>query len=132
MKLLRRFHNSSIRTKYLIAVAALVGILSLCGVYVYKQTANTLYQSYIDGAKADFSNTYNELERFEERLNHLATLLQSDTNLVSLLSGTEDCISTPARTCCPGFTPCWTARTTISAACTWAPPWTLRTAVPGC
>ena len=90
MKLLLRFRNSSIRTKYLTAVAALVALLSLCGVYIYQQTARTLYQSCVDGAKADFINTYNEMERFEERLNHLATLLQNDTNLINLLSGTQD------------------------------------------
>ena len=87
---LRRFSNASLRTKYLIAVATLVVILSLCGLYVYRQTSRTLYETCVDSAKADFINTYQEMERFEDRLNHLATLLQSDTNLVNLLSGTQD------------------------------------------
>ena len=89
-RILQRFSNASIRTKYLVAVATLVVILSLCGLYVYRQTARTLYQNCVDSAKSDFINTYQEMERFEDRLNHLATLLQSDTNLVNLLSGTQD------------------------------------------
>ena len=90
LRILTRFRNSSIRTKYLLAVAALVAVLSLCGVYLHLQSSRTLYQSYMEGAEADFHNAYEEMERFEERLNHLATLLQSDTNIVNLLSGAQN------------------------------------------
>lgn len=85
-----RFRNSSIRTKYLWAVASLVTVLTLCGMYLHYHTSKTLYKSYIDNAEAEFQSAYEEMERFEERLNHLATLLQSDTNIVNLLSGSQN------------------------------------------
>lgn len=87
---LTRFRNSSIRTKYLLAVTALVSVLTLCGVYLHMQSSRTLYHSCIDNAKANFHSAYDEIERFEERLNHLATLLQSDTTIVNLLSGSQN------------------------------------------
>lgn len=89
LSLLKRYRNSSIRTKYLLAVAALVMVLTMCGVYLHRQSSRTMYQSYLENAKADFHSAYDEIERFEERLNHLATLLQSDTTIVNLLSGAQ-------------------------------------------
>ena len=52
-----RFRNSSIRTKYLWAVASLVTVLTLCGMHLHYHTSRTLYKSYIDNAEADSNKT---------------------------------------------------------------------------
>ena len=89
MSLSIRFRNASIRTKYLLAVSALLLCLFLCGLYVFMELYHASYSSAVGRARDSFEESYEELTRFEDRLNHLATLLQCDSDVIRMLSGTQ-------------------------------------------
>lgn len=89
MSLSVRFRNASIRTKYLLAVSALLLCLFLCGLYVFMELYHASYSSAVGRARDSFEESYEELTRFEDRLNHLATLLQCDSDVIRMLSGTQ-------------------------------------------
>lgn len=89
MSLLSRFRNASIRTKYLLAVGMLLLCLFLCGLYAVTGLYRASYAGAIGSAEDSLERSYEELTRFEERLNHLATLLQCDSATIRMLSGTQ-------------------------------------------
>ena len=79
MSLSVRCRNASIRTKYLLAASTLL----LCLLY------HASYSSAIGRNGDSFEESCGELTRFEDRLNHLATLLQCDSDAIRRLSGTR-------------------------------------------
>ncbi|MGN0746656.1 MAG: sensor histidine kinase [Aristaeellaceae bacterium] len=87
--LLTRFRNSSIRTKYLLAVAVLIVTVSVCCLYIFSHTFSNTYATMEANARTDFQTRFAELERFEDRLNHLATLFQSDSTIIGMLAGSQ-------------------------------------------
>lgn len=89
MTLRTRFRNLSIRTKYLLAVSLLLLFLFLCGVYVFVELYHESYANAVKRARESFQESYDELTRFEDRLNHLATLLQCDSAMMQMLSGSS-------------------------------------------
>lgn len=87
--ILARFRNSSIRIKYLLAVAVLVLTMSMCCLYIFFHTFSNTYATIEATTRSEFQSRFSELERFEDRLNHLATLFQSDSTIIGMLAGSQ-------------------------------------------
>lgn len=81
----QRFLDASIRTKYLLTALLLLLMLIACGAYVCVTGYNIAYREYITTAENDFTQVYNALNRFEKRMQHLATLFQQNEQANELL-----------------------------------------------
>lgn len=81
----QRFLDASMRTKYLLSALLLLIMLVACGAYVCVTGYNIAYREYIAAAENDFTQVYNSLNRFEKRMQHLATLFQQNEQANELL-----------------------------------------------
>lgn len=64
MSILARFRNSSIRIKYLLAVAVLVLTISVCCLYIFFHTFSITYATIEATTHSEFQSRFSELERF--------------------------------------------------------------------
>ncbi len=81
----QRFLDASMRTKYMLSALLLLIMLVACGAYVCVTGYNISYRETITAAENDFTQVYNSLNRFEKRMQHLATLFQQNEQANELL-----------------------------------------------
>ena len=75
----------SIRTKYLLAMAVLLLAIFLSGSFIFLKSYQYAYQEQMNSAMNDMMNGYEEISRFEKRMQHLGLMLQSNEKAVELL-----------------------------------------------
>ncbi|MGN0801184.1 MAG: sensor histidine kinase [Candidatus Faecivicinus sp.] len=82
----RHFLDRSIRTQYVAAALLMAAALLVSSTYVFLRAYTLSRDDHIQNALSDFENAYSALDKFEKRMLHLASLVQSDTSAVGLLS----------------------------------------------
>lgn len=80
----------SIRTKFFAAAFLLLVALSVGIGFIGYFSYYVSYEEHLETAKGDFSNCFDNLNKFEKRLVHLSILLQNDSETVERLTGMEE------------------------------------------
>lgn len=89
-RILRRFLDSSLRTKYLAAILLLVGAMFLGSSYLISRNLQSASDTLFRDAQSDMTDIYREINRFEKRMVHLSTIMQNSEVALNLLSSIPD------------------------------------------
>lgn len=84
-KLYRRIRDSSIRSKFILAASLLLTAILISGIYIGGSSYMNSYEDHIETAKGDFKSCYQDMEKFEKRMYHLANLVQADGDTLERL-----------------------------------------------
>ena len=133
-RILRRFLDSSLRTKYLAAILLLVGAMFLGSSYLISRNLQSASDTLFRDAQSDMTDIYREINRFEKRMVHLSTIMQNSEVALDLLSSIQDLdlqsFEPIRQKIKPILFPCLTVPETMTAGCTFPPPtisWIPRT-----
>ena len=83
---IRRFQNSPLRHKYLIAVLLLLITTAISGAYLFSRNTRAAQTSFRQDVRSDMTDIYNEISRFEKRMTHLSTIVQNNETALDLLN----------------------------------------------
>jgi len=127
----QRVHDASIRGKFILAASLLLAALLVSGIYIGASSYRGLYEEHIETAKSDFLNCYQDMEKFEKRMYHLADLVLADQDTLELLAkiryAAPNEYQQVKQELCRCCIPCRMVLTTIFAGFMWIPPWTSST-----
>ena len=79
----------SIRTSYVTGFTILVLAVILSAGYFCLRSYRAARDDHLSNARNDFENSFQAIDSFYSRLNHLATIVQYNSSLVNVLSGSE-------------------------------------------
>lgn len=88
--LYRRIRDSSIRSKFILAASLLLLAILVSGIYIGASSYRSSYEEHIQTAQGDFRGCYQDMEKFEKRMYHLANLVQADGDTLDLLAEIRD------------------------------------------
>ncbi len=84
-KVIQRFRDSSLRTKYMVAVLLLLVATLISGSYLLTRNYETASVSMYEDVRSDMTDIWQEVSRFEKRMSHLCTILQNDDTAIATM-----------------------------------------------
>lgn len=90
-KLVLRLKKSpTILMKFVATAVLFLTVLLLSEIFISSRFYDVSYEEHVETARGDFTNCFENINKFEERLTHLSFLFQTDETVISILTHMDE------------------------------------------